>query len=282
MAIDHGIDRGVVDQIAGIGVELRAPDAAARRAGTRLAVRSWTAAERHSHRCRRGNGRGWGPSSRSRSGRPQSSLQLPTASRSRTSPITRAGTPATIAYAGTSRVTTAPAATSAPAPIVTPAMIVALLPTAAPAHQRRLQPPVASHHRPASGAGRARVAVVGEHHAVRDHHRVLEHHARAQETVRRDLAAAADHAARLDLDERPDQCFVAYCATIEVYKARVRDLDPATHVDIGSNGHRPLLVSKTQLANVPSTIDAALGARRTPIGVSRRLSRWLHVEARTA
>src|SRR5262245_53563925 len=44
------------------------------------------------------------------------------------SPITRAGTPATIAWAGTSRVTTAPAPTSAPSPMVTPPRIVALLP----------------------------------------------------------------------------------------------------------------------------------------------------------
>src|ERR1700674_1184638 len=38
-----------------------------------------------------------------------------------TRPITFAGTPATTAYAGTSRVTTAPAPTSAPSPIVIPA-----------------------------------------------------------------------------------------------------------------------------------------------------------------
>lgn len=45
---------------------------------------------------------------------------------------TRAGFPATIVSAGTSLVTTAPAPTSARAPMVTPAMIVALLPMAAP------------------------------------------------------------------------------------------------------------------------------------------------------
>src|SRR5262249_14018181 len=43
-------------------------------------------------------------------------------------PMTAAGTPATIACAGTSFVTTAPAPTSAPSPMVTPARIVALLP----------------------------------------------------------------------------------------------------------------------------------------------------------
>src|SRR6185436_18311076 len=46
----------------------------------------------------------------------------------RTSPITRAGTPATIAKSGTSFVTTAPAPIKALSPIVMPAMIVALLP----------------------------------------------------------------------------------------------------------------------------------------------------------
>jgi hypothetical protein len=46
--------------------------------------------------------------------------------------IRRAGTPATTACAGTSRVTTAPAATKAYAPIVTPQMIVAFAPIVAP------------------------------------------------------------------------------------------------------------------------------------------------------
>src|SRR5690606_26455582 len=46
----------------------------------------------------------------------------------RVSPMTRAGTPATIANGGTSFVTTAPAPTSAPSPILTPARIVALEP----------------------------------------------------------------------------------------------------------------------------------------------------------
>src|SRR5579859_7323726 len=44
------------------------------------------------------------------------------------SPTIRAGTPATIAKSGTSRVTTAPAPTSAYSPIVTPGTIVALEP----------------------------------------------------------------------------------------------------------------------------------------------------------
>src|SRR5262249_42127207 len=47
---------------------------------------------------------------------------------SRTSPTTRAGTPATTAWAGTSRVTTAPAPTTAPSPTVSPPRMVALLP----------------------------------------------------------------------------------------------------------------------------------------------------------
>src|SRR5262249_58666888 len=47
-------------------------------------------------------------------------------------PITRAGTPAAIAPAGTSRVTTAPAPTCAPRPTVTPGRIVAPTPTSQP------------------------------------------------------------------------------------------------------------------------------------------------------
>ena len=42
--------------------------------------------------------------------------------------MTRAGTPPTIAYGGTSRVTTEPAETTAPCPMVTPERIVALAP----------------------------------------------------------------------------------------------------------------------------------------------------------
>src|SRR5262249_51057544 len=47
-----------------------------------------------------------------------------------------AGTPATIVYDGTSRVTTAPAPTMAPSPIVMPARIVALVPIEAPSPTR--------------------------------------------------------------------------------------------------------------------------------------------------
>src|SRR5262249_25628503 len=54
----------------------------------------------------------------------------------RTSPITPAGFPATIAKAGTSRVTPAPAPTRAPAPIVSPPRIVAWLPIDASLHTR--------------------------------------------------------------------------------------------------------------------------------------------------
>src|SRR5262249_3583582 len=55
-----------------------------------------------------------------------------TPGRSRTAPITRARTPATIAEGGTARVPTAPAPISAPSPIVTPGRMVAWLPIDAP------------------------------------------------------------------------------------------------------------------------------------------------------
>lgn len=45
---------------------------------------------------------------------------------------TLAGLPATIEFAGTDLVTTEPAATNAPSPIVTPANIIEQLPTYAP------------------------------------------------------------------------------------------------------------------------------------------------------
>src|SRR4051812_36443303 len=63
-------------------------------------------------------------------------LSTPRCSRSRVSPITRAGTPATIAYRGTSSVTTAPAPTRAPSPIVMAPMTVALDPMEAPRSTR--------------------------------------------------------------------------------------------------------------------------------------------------
>ena len=50
-----------------------------------------------------------------------------------TKPAARAGTPRTRTKSGTSRVTTAPAATNAHAPIVTPQRIVAFAPIVAPA-----------------------------------------------------------------------------------------------------------------------------------------------------
>src|SRR5690348_2671653 len=52
------------------------------------------------------------------------------------SPTRRAGTPATTAQAGTSRVTTDPAPTMAPSPIVIPDTIVAFDPIEAPRHTR--------------------------------------------------------------------------------------------------------------------------------------------------
>src|SRR5262245_25270722 len=80
-----------------------------------------------------GHGRG------SSSPRPQAGQRMrpPSAGASRwpqrqAQPIWRAGTPATIAWGGTSFVTTAPAATSAQAPTLTPATRIAPAPIAAP------------------------------------------------------------------------------------------------------------------------------------------------------
>ena len=83
-------------------------------------------------------------------------------------PVRRAGTPETTACGGTSRVTTAPAATKAYAPIVTPQTIVALAPIVAPRPTgvgSKLALPI---------DGRARVAHVGEHRRRSDEHVVVE------------------------------------------------------------------------------------------------------------
>ena len=114
----------------------------------------------------------------------------------------RAGTPATIASCGTSRVTTAPAPTMA---------------------SRRSSPRTESRRRCRSTrragrvgttvqsasvcSGRRRrpwMAIVDEHHAVSDEHLVFDGHAFADEGVRRNLATAADHGVLLNLDERAD------------------------------------------------------------------------------
>ena len=107
----------------------------------------------------------------------------------------RAGLPATIARAGTSRVTTLPAPTiapladddigknRAPEPIEAPALTM----VGSTSQSARVC------KAPARGRG-PRIRVVDEHHAVADEHVVLDRHPFADEGVARNLAAAADAA----------------------------------------------------------------------------------------
>ena len=130
----------------------------------------------------------------------------------------RAGTPATVSPGATSRVTTAPAPTSAPSPMVDAAEDDAPEPSdarashdasaAASSRPRACSAPVAVRG--------ARALVVDEHHAVADEHLVLDLDALADERVALDLAARADAGAALDLDERPDPRLVADPAAVEV------------------------------------------------------------------
>src|SRR2546426_2344312 len=60
-----------------------------------------------------------------------------------------------------------------------------------------------------AAGGRARIAIVDEHHAVTDEDLVLDRHPLAQERMRGDLAPGADAHALLNLDERTDLRLVA-------------------------------------------------------------------------
>ena len=106
--------------------------------------------------------------------------------------------------------------------------MVALVPIDAPRLTRgRHDRPVGFGLRRSVRVGGARVAVVGEHHAVADEDLVLDDHAFADEGVRRDLAARADRRVLLDLDESADLRVVADGAAVEVDERRVEDLTSA-------------------------------------------------------
>ena len=143
----------------------------------------------------------------------------------RTSPTTFAGQPATTANSGTSLVTTAPAAMSAPSPIVIPHTIVAPEPMEAWRFTvREFERPVGFRLRRTIGVRGARKAVIGEHDAVTDEALVLDRDAFADEGVRGDLAALADERALLDLDESADARTVADFAAVKVHEVRVEDV----------------------------------------------------------
>jgi hypothetical protein len=64
--------------------------------------------------------------------------------------------------------------------------------------------------------GRARKAVVDEHHAMPHEHLVLDDDAVTHERVALDLAVTADHHTMLNLDERADPGVVADAAAVKV------------------------------------------------------------------
>ena len=186
--------------------------------------------------------------------------------------MTRAGTPATIAKSGTSLLTTAPAPTSAPSPIVTPQMMVALEPIDAARFTRVASTfQSASVCRLPSAVGRARISIVREHDAVADEDLVFDDHALANERVRRDLAAGADQRFLLNLDERADLGFVADRATVEIDERRLRNTDIRAERNVVGNGHRVRSEAMTN-ASVSTMIvescDRALSPETRP---SRRL-----------
>ena len=129
---------------------------------------------------------------------------------------TRAGTPATVVRAETSRVTTAPAPMSARAPMRMPPSTTAPEPMDAP---RSTTVPVASSLPPTGGTRSQRRTwslVVHEHHPVADEDLVLDRGTVADERMALDLATGADSRAALDLDEWADTGFVTDRAAVEV------------------------------------------------------------------
>src|SRR5712692_5511562 len=80
----------------------------------------------------------------------------------------------------------------------------------------RLEPPVSFLLGRAVGIGRARKAIVDEHHAVADEHLIFDNDAGADEAVARDFAAPADRRAPLDLDERADARVGADLAAVQI------------------------------------------------------------------
>ena len=154
------------------------------------------------------------------------------------SPITRAGTPATIAWSGTSRGDHRAGAdqrAGADRDAGDDGRVGADRGRAPDA--RGLDLPIGFALQAAVAVGRARVAVVGEHHAVTDEDFVLDHDAFADEAVRRDLAAGADDGVLLDLDEGTDFGVVADRAAVEIHQRGLKDLDVLAQLNAFGDRH---------------------------------------------
>ena len=163
---------------------------------------------------------------------------------------------------GTSLVTTAPAPTIAPSPIVTPARMVALEPTDAPFRMNvgtTFQS--ASVCRAPAGRRRPRVHIVDKRHVMADEDVVLDRHAFADEGVGGDLAVPADEGALLDLDEGPDLGIVADRAAVEVDEGE--NLDVLAQLDVGRD---PAVFHgiSLELDSLAAVLDGLVGGLQDP------------------
>ena len=191
---------------------------------------------------------------------------------------TRAGLPATMASAGTSRVTTLPAPTMARSPMTTFDEN-----GRARSDRRALSSPASSRPssrlpsaaRPSAVVARG-IRVVDERHAVADEDVVLDRHAFADERVARDLAAAADRRVLLDLDERADLRLVADLAAVEVDELRQPDVLP--ELDVGRDRRRNR--RGRGVGGASRCVSRRPFPRMTARGVASRILRSVHREQR--
>ena len=140
----------------------------------------------------------------------------------------RAGTPATISSAATSRVTTAPAPTRARRPIVTPPSTTAPTIEANTSLDNRLAglPVAQPGSRAASSVVERGYSSFTEHDAVPDEDGVLESRRLSIRTLALDLALPPTGRAALNLDKRADAGVVPYLAAVQICEGLRRRRPP--------------------------------------------------------
>ena len=129
---------------------------------------------------------------------------------------TFAGFPATIAFAGTSFVTTLPAPTMAFSPIVTFASMVEPDPIEAPFFTIVLSTFQSASVWSSATHCCARVQVIDEGHAMTDEYVVLDSHAFTDKRVTGNLAILPNDGILLNFDKRADFSVVANLASVEI------------------------------------------------------------------
>src|SRR4029453_8331651 len=97
--------------------------------------------------------------------------------------------------------------------------------------------------------GRARVAIVREHHAVAHENLIVDDHSLADEGVRRYLAAGPDDRFLLDLDERADLRLVADCTSVEIDERGLDDAHTLPEANGIRNGHAAPLVEAQRVGS---------------------------------